>query len=740
MYQVVTNTSRSVMTAMLSAAAVSAQFVGGKATRDALFLTSHDITALPTMLIVTAVCSIVLVSLHARAGRRLVPAILIPGSFIVSGILFLGEWLLRARVPSTIAVLVYLHVSVAGPLLASGFWLIVSESFSPRTAKKGVGRIAAAGTLGGLAGALVAERVAAAFGVPGMLLVLGVLQFVAAALVRQLAVRAVSPSSSAQPAAGVPVSIPPIGSGLRVIAETPYLRRIAALVLLGTTSAALVDYVFKAAAVDAYGPGDGLLRFFALYYGLTSLIAFVLQILASRTILERSGIAGATSTPSMALIAGILGELVLPGFGSLIAARGSEAIFRGSWFRAGYELFFTPMPAAEKRATKSLIDVTFDRLGDAVGGALVPLAILVAPAMQSDVILSIAMAASVGAIVAASQLSTWYVRTLESSLLHRGGELPFLDAADAATATVLSDIRLQHAAADRITSGPDAADTDRASAFDPILHGIATLRSPDRRRIIALLSQEEGLPAPLVPHAIPLLAVDPLADYALFALRKVAEEHVGQLTDALMDPNQEFAVRRRLARVFSVCVSQRAADGLLAALDDARFDVRFQAARSLSAILSRNERIAIEPARIYEIVLREVAVGRPVWEGRRLLDGFVSASPLDEFVRDRAGQSLAHVFTLLSLVLPREPLQIAFRSLQGDDAYLRGTALEYLEGVLPVHVRQQLWPFLVRRPGGGMSGRQHERVVELLRTSESVTLQGVAATWDRRRIAGFTAD
>ena len=62
-----------------------------------------------------------------------------------------------------------------------------------------------------------------------------------------------------------------------------------------------------------------------------------------------------------------------------------------------------------------------------------------------------------------------------------------------------------------------------APAFDPLLDGIATLRSPERRPIITLLSREDGLPAPLVPHAIPLLAVDPLADYALFALRKVAE-------------------------------------------------------------------------------------------------------------------------------------------------------------------------------------------------------------------------
>ena len=47
-----TRTSTSMTTAMLCAAAVTAQFVAGKATRDALFLTSLDVTALPTMLIV----------------------------------------------------------------------------------------------------------------------------------------------------------------------------------------------------------------------------------------------------------------------------------------------------------------------------------------------------------------------------------------------------------------------------------------------------------------------------------------------------------------------------------------------------------------------------------------------------------------------------------------------------------------------------------------------------------------
>jgi hypothetical protein len=40
---------------------------------------------------------------------------------------------------------------------------------------------------------------------------------------------------------------------------------------------------------------------------------------------------------------------------------------------------------------------------------------------------------------------------------------------------------------------------------------------------------------------------------------------------------------------------------------------------------------------------------------------------------------LEHVFRLLSLSLPREPLHVAFQALHTENTYLRGTALEYLD-------------------------------------------------------------
>jgi hypothetical protein len=740
---------QSMLTALVCSAAVTAQFVSGKATRDALFLTALDYTALPAMLIATSACSLLLVLVNAKSGNKIAPARLVPALFAVSGVLLLIEWVLTYQARSAAAVIFYLHISGAGPLLGSGFWLVLSERFDPRTAKKRFGQIAGAGTLGGLLSALLTERVGAVFGVPAMLPVLAAVHFFSAWQIRQLA----APSEEAErPTATAPSEppSPPAPSGWRVLARAPHLRHLAALVLLGTTGSALVDYLFKVEAVGMFGRGDPLLRFFAIYYAATSLITFVVQTSSSRFILERFGLAVTTGTPSGALLAGSIGGLVSPGFTSIMIARAGESILRGSLFRAGYELFYTPIPVAEKRAANSIVDVGFDRLGDAVGGGLVRAVLMLAPAAQYPTILGLSIAGSAAAIVIASRLNRGYIQALETSLLNRGVELDLSDVEDGTTRTVMlgtlsltmADLGPHRAAVAGIAVATPAA----AAAVDPDIQEIIHLRSRDREQVVRVLRREGGLTAALVPHAIPLLARDSVAADALFALKTIAEERVGELIDALIDPNQDFTVRRRLARAFSVCVSQRAVDGLVLALDDPRFEVRFQCGRSLTSIVEKNPRVRIDSQQILAVVLREVTVGRPVWESRRLLDRFDAQeqdSPVDEFVRERASHSLAHVFTLLALVLPREPLQIAFRSLHTSDQYLRGTALEYLEGLLPTEIRERLWPFLEdRRTRGGPQRPRDEVLADLMRSNQSImlNLEKLQRRADARRAIEATAE
>jgi hypothetical protein len=406
-------------------------------------------------------------------------------------------------------------------------------------------------------------------------------------------------------------------------------------------------------------------------------------------------------------------------------------VLRNSLFRAGYELFYTPVQPAEKRAAKSIIDVGFDRLGDAVGGGVVRLLLLLAPARQYGAMLMGAMVCSGGALILATRLSRGYIQTLERNLRDRALELDLSETSDLTTRTVMLrtisglDRPRTSERRETPTRPPTAQDATVFQSLDMVQ--IAALRSRDRESIVPVLQNEDGISAALVTHVIPLLAWDPVAHEAMNALRKVAEERVGELTDALIDPNQPFAVRRRLARVLSVCVSQRAVDGLMLGLDDMRFEVRFQCGRSLAAILEKNPRVWIHKERTFEIVRREVAVSRLVWESHQLLDRLEdteSASMVDQFVRARASRSLAHVFTLLSLVLPAEPLQIAFRGLQTDDQNLRGTALEYLEGVLPPDIRGRLWPYLEdQRASARTAARPREEILEdLLKSQQSIVL------------------
>ena len=722
---------------MICSGTVSAQFIAGKATRDALYLANLDVTTLPTMVIGTAAVSILLVMASSRGLQKISPATFVPISFAASAALLLASWALTFSMPVLAARVVYLQISGLGPMLGSSFWLIATERFDPHTARHQFGRIAAVGTLTGLAGALVAERVAALAGVTAMLPVLAVLNLLCAWQIRRLAIS--TPKDHATIVAAPPdLAAASPRSGLHVLAQAPYLRNLAALVLLGTIGAALADYVFKAQAVETFGSGNALLRFFALYYAGVSLLSFVVQTTSSDLALERLGLGLTASTPSLALVVGGLVGLVFPGLAGALVARSGESVFRGSLFRTGYEIFYTPIPADEKRAAKSIIDVGFDRLGDAVGGGLVRLLILLPPARQYATLLLAAVACSAVAILVARRLSQGYIQTLERSLLNRAVELDLSDVEDITTRTaVLRTLRTPFNAGltrDRATMTMVDAPLPIG---DPEVLEILALKSRNRDRVLAVLRDEEGLPPPLIPHVIPLLAWDPVAEDAVRALRKVSEERVGELIDALLDPNQPFAVRRRLARVFSICVSQRAVDGLMLGLEDLRFEVRFQCGRSLASILEKNGRIRIDRERVFDVVRKEVTVGRPVWQSHRLLDNVDTEqrSFVDEFLKDRAGQSLAHVFTLLSLVLPTAPLQIAYRGLHTDDPKLRGTALEYLEGVLPADISQRLGPFLGRADHSSRDGRARDEILaDLLRSNESIMLNLEEL---RRRVGGL---
>jgi len=663
--------------------------IAGKATREALFLSAFDITSLPAMFAGAAAASVLLALAAAWLLTRFGPQWLVPAGFTVSAALLLAEawWLPRAT--PTVAVLYYLHYAAFGAVLVSGVWSIVSERFDPRAARRQLGRIAAAGSLGGVAGGLVAARVGAAFSVPVMLPLLAACHL-AAAIAAALAGRGIATPVLATDDEAVPS---------RIATRMPYLRLLILLVLFTSLSEVMLDYVFKAHAKAAYPTREDLLRFFAWYWTGIGFIAFVIQSSAARSVLRRFGLARTVGSLPAATALASGGAMVLGGFGPAIVARSTEALMRAGFFRVGYEMLFAPLLPREKRATKAVIDVGVMRAGDILGAGVVGITLLVPAALR--VLLALAAVAAAGATVLASRLRRGYARALAQSLTARagGGDVAALEEEALQSAmrhTVgAADFSMEIStlaavpAVSRVHGEPPAspgARSERAAA----LHS----RDPDRVRESLASGRLTG---ELVEDAIPLLAWDAVAPVAVRALRHAGPDAASVLIRVLLDPNEEFTIRRRIPLVLASHPSQRVADGLVEGLSDARFEVRCRCGLALHRIRAAMPALQVDRDRILSAARREVSVDRRVWESHRLLDQQDDErwSPMfDEMLHDRANRGLQHVFTLLALVLPPSPLQLAYRGLHTSDPQVRGTALEYLEATLPAEIRKALWPFL----------------------------------------------
>src|SRR4029453_13618390 len=124
--------------------------------------------------------------------------------------------------------------------------------------------------------------------------------------------------------------------------------------------------------------------------------------------------------------------LLYPEFPIFIALRGVEAVLRGSFFRSAYELIFRPMGPAEKHRTKTFLDVTCDRLGDAVGAGIVQLMLFTtalftgAAAYLSAELLAVMIGMDAWSLWLASRLDAVYLGVVERRLTAHGEAAPIV--------------------------------------------------------------------------------------------------------------------------------------------------------------------------------------------------------------------------------------------------------------------------------------------------------------------------
>jgi MFS family permease len=693
--------------------------VAGKASRDAIFLSHFKTADLPAMVTAAAIAGVAASVAGSRLLVRLGPHRVAPVSFALSGALQFGEWLLLGHWARIAACAIYLHVVAFGAVLISGFWSLMNESFEPRSAKELFGRIGGMGTLGGLCGGLLAERVAAWFGAADVVLVLATLHLVCAGLLWRVVQVPDVPNLR-------PHGRPRETRLVDAVQRYPFLLTLTGLVLAASSGTAMLDFVFKAQAVHTIRSGAPLLRFFGLYYTGTSLLTFLLQTFAARVSVKHAGLAVTAGTLPAAISLGSFAGILFPGFPALSAIRGVEILMRGSLYRSAYELFYMAVAPADKRAVKSLIDVGADRAGDAVGSAGVSLMLALSPRHYGP-ILALASGISMIALLFVARLRRGYLHALEKSLVERAIELDPSLAEDSATHSVL--MRSIEMPLPLVPlEAPRTSTPQRLPAGDTFLRRASALRSGDAARAVQAAGELGPNDWALAPLAIDLLAWDETMPAARTALERMGPTITGMLIDVLLDPQRDFVVRRRLPRVLAYLPSTRTVEGLFAALEDQRFEVRFYAGRALYLLLKDHPDLTVASAKVWAAINRELSLQRPVWDSHRLLDRRGSQEKewfFDEQLLDRADRNLEHLFTLLALSLPVDAVRIAFRALHTDDGQLKGTAFEYLESATPADTWRLLLPLLEADAASRSRPAVADRALENLLASKARVIESL---------------
>lgn len=693
----------------LAAASVGlliAQHVAARAARDALFLSSFPVAALPKMMLAAAVVGVPAVLVTARALQRFGPARVLPVLLVASAFLYAAEWRLFAALPGAAVIVLYLHASIIGGLSVSGFWSIVNERFDPRTLRVSASLLSMGCAVGGLCGGVAGRSIGGHFGAPVVLPVVAVSSLVAALAVRQLGGRGVQQRAAAPPALG---GVP--------LLRSSYLRGMALVVVLTGLSGALLDFAFKAVVSSQTRSGSTLVGVFATFYTATSIASILLQLSLSRWLLARAGI-GVTLAilPAAMVVLGSLG-VAFPSAWLLTFVRGSGVALETSLFRAAYEPLYAPLPISEKRAAKTVIDVACDRLGDALGSSLILVLTAIVPALAARAGLLSAVLASALCASLAFGLERGYIGALAQSLRTDKGRLEAGAVRDATAKLSLSHTVVEldrYALLAEIERTQGASDAASAGA---LAERAAALASGESSRLLGALAVRP-FELELVSLALPLLAGDDTADAVVAALTSVAARIPGQLSDALLDPELPLALRRRIPRVLRASPTPRAVRGLGEGLSAPDFVVRYRSALALRDLTQRTPKLGPPRQLVLEAALRELEVEQGAWSAQSAALDRADADPGAQTHAPLPDRALDHVFTLLGLAFDAEALDLARRAVSTADEHLRGTALEYLEHVVPEPLRSRIRPYLGAAPPGrsGSTRSPAALVAELKRT------------------------
>ena len=351
-----------------------ASSVASKAARDALFLDRYRAIDLPYVDIAIAVLVGLAASLYIWLGHRTNLRNLLVGSlvfFALNSLFFWGWAAVAAYESGALFIVIYVWVGVFSVLAPSQVWTLANYVMTTREAKRSFGFIGSGAILGWIVGGLATREGVSEFGTESVLGFVAVALFACAGIVIKIWRDRPDYVGNETPASGSAGERFPLSSSLQLVRESPYLRAIAALILISAMTTTIAGWQFKAIAKASVPGTDDLAMFFGTFNMVAGLMSLVLQLLLTGRVLRTVGVGPALFIVPTAMLMGAAGVWLL---GTLVAAaalKASDQVLRYSIDKATVELLYLPVPASHTFRVKSFIDTVVYRFGDAMGGMMV---------------------------------------------------------------------------------------------------------------------------------------------------------------------------------------------------------------------------------------------------------------------------------------------------------------------------------------------------------------------------------
>jgi ATP:ADP antiporter, AAA family len=269
-------------------------------------------------------------------------------------------------------------------------------------------------------------------------------------------------------------------------------------------------------------------------------------------------------------------------------------------------------------------------------------------------------------------------------------------------------------------------------AFEPLL---ATLLADPEVEVVSEAIHSAGLlrKRRLVPILIERLGDPALAEVAADALARFGDSIIGALTDHIGDASVSIAVRREIPPVLVRIASPGAARALGESMLQSDARLRFRIISSLNKLHRQHPEIATDVAMLETVLGAEIMGHYRSYQILHLLgpametDGSV-ANALKESMQ----QELERIFRILGLLYPNLDVHAAYLGLQSKNISVHDNALEFIDNVIKLQIREILVPLLDGRVTTSERVKIAKRLVHASIDSQEqavMTLLGSEDSW-----------